>query len=63
MIGNAIATIIISTWQHSFDYEQAQSLLQKGNESESQTVYLSESSLCMTKKTVMPAQAGNHVSK
>lgn len=29
MIGNAIATIIISTWQHSLNYEQAQIVLQE----------------------------------
>lgn len=38
MIGNAIATIIISTWQHSFAREQARLLLQKDSELSSKTV-------------------------
>lgn len=38
MMGNAIATIIISTWQHSFDREQARLILQEKNELDSKIV-------------------------
>ncbi|KTD42470.1 C4-dicarboxylate transporter DctA [Legionella quateirensis] len=42
MTGNAIATIIISTWQHSFDYKQAQSILKEQDKPDTQAIYLSE---------------------
>ena len=42
MTGNAIATIIISTWQHSFDYKQAQSLLKEQDKPDTQAIYLNE---------------------
>lgn len=40
MIGNAIATIIISTWQHSFNREQARLVLQANEQQNSKSVYL-----------------------
>lgn len=42
MTGNTIATIIISTWQHSFDYEQARSILQEKQPSSTKSVPVSE---------------------
>lgn len=42
MTANAIATIIISTWQHSFNYEQAKVLLQEKDTAKSKPVSVSE---------------------
>lgn len=42
MIGNAIATIIISHWQKSFDFEQARLELQVKEKPETKSVYVSE---------------------
>ncbi|KTD63221.1 C4-dicarboxylate transporter DctA [Legionella shakespearei] len=42
MTANAIATIIISTWQGSFNYEQAKALLQEKDTAESKPVSVSE---------------------
>jgi aerobic C4-dicarboxylate transport protein len=42
MTANAIATIIISTWQHSFNYEQAKLLLQEKEQAEPKPVSVSE---------------------
>lgn len=42
MIGNAIATIIISKWQQSLDYQKTQFELQEKEELETKNVYASE---------------------
>lgn len=43
MLGNAIATIIISTWQKSFNYQQAKLVLDEQEKLDSKPVYVSES--------------------
>lgn len=42
MTANAIATIIISTWQHSFNFEQAKALLQEKEVAETKAVPVSD---------------------
>ncbi|KGP63983.1 C4-dicarboxylate transporter [Legionella norrlandica] len=43
MVGNAIATIIISKWQQAFDYQQAQLELGEKEALEPKNIYVSES--------------------
>ncbi|HAT1760374.1 TPA: C4-dicarboxylate transporter DctA, partial [Legionella pneumophila] len=42
MMANAIATIIISRWQQSLDYQKTQFELQEKGQAETKSVYASE---------------------
>lgn len=42
MVGNAIATIILSAWQHSFNHEQAKLILGEKKDGETKPIYVSE---------------------